>query len=151
MSIETSKPMQLDIVSAEAEIFSGTVTRVFLTGILGELEIVPGHAPLITGLMPGPVRMRLSQGKDQSKEEVVYVTGGILEVQPYHATVLADTVVRARDFNESEAIKAKQQAERLLHDKHAEVDYAHARAELARAAGMLRAIQEMKKKGKLNG
>ncbi|MGE4348483.1 MAG: F0F1 ATP synthase subunit epsilon [Candidatus Berkiella sp.] len=137
--------MQLDIVSAEAEIFTGKAVRIFLTGILGELEIVPGHAPLITGLMPGPVRIRL----DADKEEVIYVTGGILEVQPEHATILADTVVRARDFNESEAIKAKQQAERLLNDKQVDIDFARARAELARAAGMLRAIQEMKKKGKI--
>ncbi|MCS5709717.1 F0F1 ATP synthase subunit epsilon [Candidatus Berkiella cookevillensis] len=137
--------MQLDIVSAEAEIFSGKAVRIFLTGILGELEIVPGHAPLITGLMPGPVRIRL----DADKEEVIYVTGGVLEVQPEHATILADTVVRARDFNESEAIKAKQQAERLLNDKQVDIDFARARAELARAAGMLRAIQEMKKKGKI--
>ena len=137
--------MQLDIVSAEAEIFTGKATRIFLTGILGELEIVPGHAPLITGLMPGPIRIRV----DADKEEVIYVTGGILEVQPEHATILADTVVRARDFNESEAIKAKQQAERLLNDKQVDIDFAQARAELARAAGMLRAIQEMKKKGKI--
>lgn len=137
--------MQLDIVSAEAEIFTGKAVRIFLTGILGELEIVPGHAPLITGLMPGPVRIRL----EADKEEVIYVTGGILEVQPEHATILADTVVRARDFNESEAIKAKQQAERLLNDKQVDIDFARARAELARAAGMLRAIQEMKKKGKI--
>lgn len=137
--------MQLDIVSAEAEIFTGKAVRIFLTGILGELEIVPGHAPLITGLMPGPIRIRV----DADKEEVIYVTGGILEVQPEHATILADTVVRARDFNESEAIKAKQQAERLLNDKQVDIDFARARAELARAAGMLRAIQEMKKKGKI--
>lgn len=140
-----SQQMQLDIVSAESEIFSGKVKRIFLTGVLGELEIVPGHAALLTGLLPGPVRMRLE--KDQ--EEVVYVTGGIFEVQPYHATILADTVVRARDFNESEAIKAKQQAERLLLDKQSDIDYARARAELARAAGMLKAIREMKKKGKV--
>lgn len=137
-----SQKMQLDIVSAESEIFSGVVTRIFLTGVLGELEIVPGHAPLLTGLLPGPVRIRLEQGA----EEVVYVTGGIFEVQPKYATILADTVVRARDFNESEAVKAQQHAERLLQDKQSDLDYAHARAELARAAGMLKAIREMKKK-----
>lgn len=137
-----SKQMQVDIVSAESEIFSGEVIRIFLTGTLGELEIVPGHAPLITGVLPGPVRLRLPKGE----EEVVYVTGGILEVQPNQATILADTVVRARDFNESEAIKAKQHAERLLSDKQSHLDYESVRVELAKATGMLKAIREMKKK-----
>lgn len=137
----------LDIVSAESEIFSGKAARIFATGIMGELEIAPGHAPLITGLLPGPVRIRL----EEDKEEVVYVTGGILEVQPNRATVLADTVVRARDFNEAEAIKAKQQAERALEDRTSTVDVARARAELARAAGLLRAIKELKKKGQFKG
>lgn len=143
--MQTQNHMQLDIVSAESEIFSGEVSRVFLTGVLGELEIVPGHAALLTGLLPGPVRIR----KPDNNEEVVYITGGIFEVQPRHATILADTVVRARDFNESEAIKAKQQAERLLLDKQTDIDYARARAELARAAGMLKAIREMKKNTRL--
>lgn len=134
----------LDIVSAEAEIFSGQAQRVFIAGILGDLEIAPGHAPLLTGLLPGPIRVKDEQGK----EDVVYVTGGILEVQPDVVTILADTIVRARDFNEAEAIKAKQQAERLLSDRQSSVDYASARAELARAAGLLRAIREAKKKGK---
>lgn len=133
--------LQLDIVSAEAEIYSGKAYKLFATGTLGELEIGPGHARLLTGLLPGPVRIVDRDGK----EELVYVTGGILEVQPYVVTILADTVVRARDFNEAEALKAQQQAERLLSEKHTSVDYAHARAELARAAGLLKAIREMKK------
>lgn len=132
----------LDIVSAEAEIFSGKAQRVFAAGSIGELEIAPGHAPLLTGLMPGPIRIKDERGN----EEVVYVTGGILEVQPFLITILADTVVRARDFNEAEALKAKQQAERALHDQQSSIDYARARAELARAAGMLRAIREARKK-----
>ncbi len=134
--------LQLNIVSAEAEIFTGEAQRLFATGIMGELEVTPGHAPLITGLLPGPVRMIAANGK----EDVIYVTGGILEVQPYIVTILADTVVRARDLNEAEAVKAKQQAERMLKDHKADVDYASARAELARAAGLLRAIKEAKKK-----
>ena len=137
--------IQLNVVSAEAEIFSGKATRVFATGLLGELEITPGHAPLLTGLLPGPVRYRDAD----DKEDVIYVTGGILEVQPYIVTILADTVVRARDLNEAEALKAKQQAERLLQDHKADIDYAKARAELARAAGLLRAIKEAKRKGKV--
>jgi F-type H+-transporting ATPase subunit epsilon len=137
--------LQLDIVSAEAEIFTGKAQRLYATGVLGELEVTPGHAPLLTGLLPGPVRIKDAEGK----EEIVYVTGGILEVQPDVVTILADTVVRARDLNEAEAVKAKQQAERMLKDNQAGIDYARARAELARAAGLLRAIREARKKGKM--
>lgn len=137
--------MHLDIVSAEAEIFSGDALRVFATALMGELEIAPGHAPLLTGLLPGFIRIKDAKGT----EEVVYVTGGILEVQPTVVTILADTVIRARDFNETEAIKAKQQAEHALADRKTDIDYARARSELARAAGMLRAIQEAKKKEKI--
>ncbi len=134
--------LHLDIVSAESEIFSGDALRVFATGTMGELEIAPGHTPLLTGLLPGFIRIR----DVEDKEDVVYVTGGILEVQPHIVTILADTVVRARDFNEAEALKSQQQAEKTLKDHRADVDYARARAELARAAGMLRAIREAKKK-----
>jgi len=134
--------LHLDIVSAEAEIFSGDALRVYATGTMGELEIAPGHTSLLTGLLPGFIRIR----DKEDKEDVVYVTGGILEVQPFLVTILADTVVRARDFNEAEAIKAQQQAEKTLKDQRSDVDYAMARAELARAAGMLRAIREAKKK-----
>jgi F-type H+-transporting ATPase subunit epsilon len=136
-----SRALELKIVSAESEIFSGKAQRVFASGILGELEVSPGHAPLLTGLLPGPIRFKDINGKD----EVVYVTGGILEIQPDVVTILADTVVRARDMNEAEAVKAKQQAERMLKDNKASVDYAQARAELARAAGLLRAIREAKR------
>ncbi|MBS0286464.1 MAG: F0F1 ATP synthase subunit epsilon [Proteobacteria bacterium] len=137
--------LQLNIVSAEAEIFTGKAQRVFATGIMGELEVTPGHAPLLTGLLPGPVRIKDAN----AKEEIIYVTGGILEVQPNIVTILADTVVRARDLNEAEAVKAKQQAERMLKDHKADIDYARARAELARAAGLLRTLKEAKKKGKV--
>ena len=134
--------MHVDIVSAEAEIFSGRAERLFATGTLGELEVAHGHAPLLTSLVPGPVRIR-----DQNhQEQVIYVTGGVLEVQPEVATILADTVVRAADFNEAEAIRAKQAAEQALKDKQASMDYAKARAELVRAAGMLRAIEKLRKK-----
>lgn len=134
--------LHLDIVSAEAEIFSGKALRVYATGTMGELEIAPLHTPLLTGLLPGFIRIR----DIEDHEEVVYVTGGILEVQPLVVTILADTVVRARDFNEAEALKAQQQAEKTLKDHRSDIDYAMARAELARAAGMLRAIREAKKK-----
>ncbi|HET9843101.1 MAG TPA: F0F1 ATP synthase subunit epsilon [Gammaproteobacteria bacterium] len=134
--------LHLDIVSAEAEIYSGRAERVFASGTLGELEVAPGHAPLLTSLLPGPLRIREQGGK----EHVIYVTGGVLEVQPQIATILADTVVRAKDFNEAEALKAKQEAEEALKDKKASMDYAKARAELIRAAGMLKAIEKMKKR-----
>ena len=134
--------LHLDIVSAEAEVFSGKAQCVFLTGTLGDLEITPGHAALLTGVLPGPVTIRDAQGK----EVVVYVTGGILEVQPDVTTVLADTVVRAPDLNEAEAVKAQEQAKKVLETRHANVDYAKARAELIRAAAMLRTIREAKKK-----
>lgn len=138
----TMTTLRLEIVSAEAEVFSGDAQRVFVTGTMGELEVTPGHAPLLTGLLPGPIRIKDTAGK----EEVVYVTGGILEVQPFHVTILADTVVRARDLNEAEVEKAKQQAEKALRERKSSMGYAEARAELARAAGMLRAIRESKKK-----
>lgn len=131
----------LDIVSAEEGIFSGLAERVFASGSLGELEVAPGHAPLLTSLLPGPVRIR----KQGGSEQIIYVTGGILEVQPHVSTLLADTVVRAKDFNEAEALKAAREAEEALKDKQASIDYARARAELMRAAGMLRAIEKIKK------
>jgi len=137
--------MHVDIVSAEAEIFSGNAQRVFATALMGEIEIAPGHASLLTGLLPGFIRIRDLHGT----EEVVYVTGGILEVQPTVVTILADTVIRAKDFDETQAVKAKQQAEHALPTQKVLVDYARVRAELARAAGMLRAIQEAKKKEKI--
>jgi len=138
----TVAKLHVDIVSAEAEIFSGDALRVYATGTVGELEIAPGHTALLTGLLPGFIRIR----DINDKEDVVYVTGGILEVQPHIVTILADTVIRARDFNEAEAIKAQQQAEKTLKDHKSDIDYSKVRAELARAAGMLRAIREAKKK-----
>ncbi len=138
----STSTLHLDIVSAEAAIFSGEAQRVFATGIMGELEIAPKHTPLLTGLLPGPVRIRDKQGH----EEVVYVTGGILEVQPDIVTILADTVVRARDFNEAKAVEAAKKAQEMLEKRKTSMDYAQARAELARAAGLLRAIREAKKK-----
>ena len=135
--------LHLDIVSAESEIYSGRAERVFVSGTLGELEVAAGHAPLITSMLPGPVKIREQGGKEQ----VVYVTGGVFEVQPQVATILADTVVRASDFNEAEALKAKEAAEHALKDKQSTIDHAKARAELLRAAGMLKAIGKIKKTG----
>jgi len=130
----------LHIVSLAGRIFSGSVARVIAVGALGELEIAPKHAPLLTRLNPGPVRLVLQDGKS----EIIYVTGGILEVQPELVTILADTVVRAKDFDEAQALQAKAHAESYLKDKHTAMEYAQARADLMRAIGMLKAISKIR-------
>ena len=133
--------IRCDIVSAEAEIFHGDVQMVVATGEIGELGIAPRHAPLITRLKPGYVRVTLPNGEQQE----FYVSGGILEVQPQVVSVLADTAVRAKDLDEAAALEAKQRAEAALKDKSSELDYAKAQAELAAAAAQIRAIQNLRK------
>ena len=125
--------MHCDIVSAEREIFSGRVTMVIATGTLGELGIMPGHAPLLTGIVPGPVRLQMDGGE----EEVFFASGGFLEVQPGVVTVLADTALRADDLDEAEAAAAKDQAERALSDQAADFDFSVAAAQLAEAGARL--------------
>jgi F-type H+-transporting ATPase subunit epsilon len=134
----------LDIVSAEAQIFSGLVEMVVATGAMGELGIFPGHTPLITGVKPGFVRV-VKQG---GEEEVFYVSGGLLEIQPTIVTLLADTVERADHLDEAAALEAKAHAEKMLADKNAKMEYARALAELAEAAARLKAIGELRKKMK---
>lgn len=136
--------LRLDIVSAEKEIFSGEVDMVFAAGEIGELGIAPGHAPLLTSLRPGNIRMILPN----NKEEVFYVSGGMLEVQPFVVTVLADTVIRAADLDEAAAVAAKERAERDIANKTSEIDYARATAELAQALAQIRAIQNIRKHAK---
>lgn len=131
-----------DIVSAEREIFSGRVTMVVATGTLGELGIMPGHAPLLTGIKPGPVRLKFDGGE----EEVFFASGGFLEVQPGVVTVLADTALRADDLDEAAATEAKETAERNLHDQQAEFDFSVAAAQLAEASARLRTVEELKKR-----
>lgn len=131
----------LDIVSAEREIFSGLVEMVVATGDLGELGIVPGHAPLLTILKPGEIRITLPGGQ----HEVYYVSGGMLEVQPHSVSVLADEVERADSLDEAAAIAAKAKAEEAIANRGAEFDYSLATAELARAIAQIRAIQKIKK------
>jgi F-type H+-transporting ATPase subunit epsilon len=132
----------LDIVSAEREIFSGLVEMVVATGELGEIGIAPGHAPLLTVLRPGEVRLTLQGGT----EEVYYVQGGMLEVQPHCVTVLADVVERADHLDEAAALSAKAKAEAAIANKGGEIDYSVAAAELARAVAQIRAIQKVRKK-----
>ena len=131
----------LDIVSAEQEIFSGVVEMVVATGELGEIGIVPGHAPLLTVLKPGEIRVTLQGGA----QDVYYVSGGMLEVQPYYVTVLADTVERADNIDEAAALAAKARAEEAIANKGSEVDYSMATAELARAVAQIRALHKARK------
>lgn len=132
----------LDIVCAEHEIFSGIVEMVVATGELGEVGIVPGHAPLLTVLKPGEIRVTLPGGQ----EDLYYVSGGMLEVQPHAVTVLADSVARAENLDEAAALAAKARAQEAMANKNAEVDYSVAAMELARAAAQIRAIQKLRKK-----
>lgn len=141
----TSKSsLRLDIVSAEKQIFTGDVEMVFVTGDLGELGIAPGHSQLLTTLKPGYVRTILP---DHS-EEVFYISGGMLEVQPYIVSVLADTAMRASDIDEAEALAAKEQAEKALAGKVSVMDVAKATAELAEITAQVRAIQRLKKQAR---
>jgi len=134
--------VQCDIVSAEREIFSGLVEMVIATGSLGDLGITYGHAPLLTGIKPGPVRL-IKQG---GEEEIYFISGGFLEVQPYHITVLADTALRAEDMDEAAAIQAQQHAQQQLADQSTEIDFQRAAAQLAEAAAQLRTLQAIRKK-----
>lgn len=133
--------VHVDIVSAEEEIFSGLAEFVALPGESGELGILPGHMPLMTRIKPGAVRVKIP---NQSDEELVFVAGGLLEVQPGLVTVLADTAIRGKDLDEAKALDAKKRAEEALQDKSAEIDYAAATAELAEAIAQLAAIKKMR-------
>lgn len=133
--------IHVDIVSAEGEIFSGPATMVFAPGTQGELGIAPRHAPLLTLLKAGEVRVQPVEGDEQA----FYVGGGLLEVQPRKITVLADTAARAKDLDEAAAIAAKQRAEEALRDSSDKISQAEALAELARAAAQLKLIERLRK------
>ena len=130
-----------DIVSAEEEIFSGNAQMIIATGEMGELGIAPRHAPLITRLKPGQVRLLLENGEEQ----FFYVSGGILEVQPSVVTILADTAIRAKDLDESAALKAKDEAERALANRADAMEIAQAQAQLAQAVAQLQALEKLRR------
>jgi F-type H+-transporting ATPase subunit epsilon len=134
--------IHVDIVSAEGQIFSGEASMVFVPGSQGELGIAPRHAPLLTTLKAGEVRVQ-SEGME---EQSFYVGGGSLEIQPNLVTVLADTAARARDLDEAAALAAKQRAEDAVRERTDKLDIAEAQAELARAVAQLRAIDRLRKK-----
>lgn len=131
----------LDIVSAERQIFSGLVEMVVATGELGEVGITPGHAPLLTLLKPGEIRVTLPGGE----QEIYYVQGGMLEVQPHCITVLSDVAERAEHLDEAAALAAKASAEAAMANKGGDMDYSVAAIELARAVAQIRAIQKVRK------
>ena len=134
--------LHVDIVSAEAEIFSGAAEIVFAPAEMGEVGIAPRHAPLLTRLKPGTVRIKTPEGEEQ----FFYVSGGMLEVQPHVVTVLADTALRARDIDQAAAQEAKRHAEDALAARKADFDYAKAQAELAQAVAQLRTLEDLRRK-----
>ena len=136
--------VHVDIVSAEEQIFSGLAEFVALPGEAGELGILPGHMPLMTRIKPGAVRVKVP---NQAEEELVFVAGGLLEVQPGLVTVLADTAIRGHDLDEAKALEAKKKAEEAMENQIGRLDYAKAQAELMEAVAQLAAIQRLRKRG----
>ncbi len=135
------RTLRLTLVTIEKKIFSGEVETIVAPGELGNMGIFPGHAPLLTRLVPGEIHVRRPGGA----EELYYVSGGLLEVQPYLVTVLADEAVCADDLDEAAALQAKAQAEEMIMSRHSDIDYTVAASELARAAAQIRAIQKLRK------
>jgi F-type H+-transporting ATPase subunit epsilon len=136
--------VHVDVVSAEESIFSGLAEIVVVPGEAGELGILPRHTPLLTRIKPGSVRIKVP---DQAEETLIYVSGGMLEVQPNIVTILADTAIRGRDLDEARALEAKREAEESMRNRVSDIDYAQAQAELAEAIAQLRAIQHLRKQG----
>ncbi|MCM1511661.1 MAG: F0F1 ATP synthase subunit epsilon [Oxalobacter formigenes] len=137
-----AKTIHVDVVSAEELIFSGDAELVAVPAEMGEIGILPMHAPLITRIRPGAVRIKKP---NQAEEEFVFVAGGILEVQPHVVTVLADTAIRGRDLDEAKAREAKKQAEDSLVNQASNIDYAKAQAEIAMAMSQLSLIQKLRR------
>jgi F-type H+-transporting ATPase subunit epsilon len=137
-----AKTMQCNVVSAEQSLFQGDVVMVIATGELGDLGIVPGHAPLITSLRPGPVRLQFENGDD----ELFFVSGGFLEVIPTQITILADAADRAENLDETAALDAQAEATRLLADQQSEFDHAGATMALDEAVARLRVIEQLRRR-----
>ena len=138
--------MKLEIVSAQAPVYSGEVVSLMVTGKAGELGIFPGHMPLLTTLKPGQMTAKLASGE----ELFFYMSGGILEVQPNVVTVLADTAIRAEDIDEAAAYTAKEHAEKLMQENRSEFDYSSAMAELTEAVAQIKAVRLLRKQFRSN-
>ena len=136
-----AKTLHVDIVSAEQAIFSGEASMVVAPGEAGELGILPEHMPLLTRIKPGTVSIR---GAGGAEEEVIYVSGGMMEVQPDRVTILADTSVRAHDLDEAKALEAERLAKEALADRSGAIDHARAQIELAQAAAQIAAIRKLR-------
>ena len=134
--------IHVDVVSAEALLYSGTAEFVIVPGESGELGVYPRHAPLVTRLKPGSVRIKVP---DQAEEELIYVNGGLVEIQPDVVTILSDTGIRGKDLDEAKALEAKRQAEEAMKNKTGAMEIAQAQAELAQAMAQLAAIQRLRK------
>ena len=134
--------IHVDVVSAESSLFSGLAEFIIVPAAMGEVGIYPRHAPLLSRIKPGSVRLKLP---DREEEELIYVSGGLLEVQPSIVTILADSAVRGRDLDEAKAQEAKQRAEEAMRDRTASIEYAQAQAELAQSLAQLQAIQKLRK------
>jgi len=135
--------VHIDVVSAEESIFSGEAEFIAAPAQMGEVGIYPRHAPMITSIKPGALRIKLS---DKNEEQLIYISGGILEVQPGVVTVLADTAIRGHDLDEAQASAAKKAAEEAMKNRTSDVDYAKAQAELAEAIAQIQAIQKLRQK-----
>ena len=135
--------VHIDVVSAEESIFSGEAEFVAAPAQMGEVGIYPHHAPMITSIKPGALRIKLA---DKNEEQLIYISGGILEVQPGVVTVLADTAIRGHDLDEAQASAAKKAAEEAMKNRTSDVDYAKAQAELAEAIAQIQAIQKLRQK-----
>jgi F-type H+-transporting ATPase subunit epsilon len=135
--------VHIDAVSAEESIFSGEAEFVAAPAQMGEVGIYPHHAPMITSIKPGALRIKLA---DKNEEQLIYISGGILEVQPGVVTVLADTAIRGHDLDEAQANAAKKAAEEAMKNRSSDVDYAKAQAELAEAIAQIQAIQKLRQK-----
>lgn len=137
--------VHVDIVSAEQEIFSGSAEMVFAPAEMGEVGISPRHAPLISKLKPGEVRLKTS---DNEEDPHFFISGGLIEVQPHMVIILADTAIRAKDLDEAAALEAKTKAEEVLSDKSGKLDYAQAEAQLAQAILQLRMLDRLRKRAR---